>query len=46
MSLGTVQINRLNLMQGSLREIERHFLFIGIGATNTGKLLSVGVETD
>lgn len=46
MSLGTVQINRLNLMQGPLPEIECHFLFIGIGDTNTGSLLSVGVETD
>ena len=46
MSLGTVQINRLNLMQGELDEIERHFLFIGSGTTNTGNLLAVGVETD
>lgn len=46
MSLGTIQINRLNLTQGPLPDIERHFLFIGIGTTNTGSLLSVGVETD
>jgi hypothetical protein len=46
MSLGTVQINRLNLMQGALPEIERHFLFIGLGTVNTGSVLSVGVETD
>ncbi|MCP3945180.1 MAG: DUF2586 family protein, partial [Desulfobacteraceae bacterium] len=46
MSLGTVQINRLNLMQGPLPDIECHFLFIGTGTTNTGKLLAVGVETD
>jgi hypothetical protein len=46
MSLGTVQINRLNLMQGPLPDIECHFLFIGTGTTNAGKLLSIGVETD
>lgn len=46
MSLGTVQINRLNLMQGPISEIERHFLFIGTGTTHVGDLLSVGVETD
>ena len=44
MSLGTVQINRLNLMQGELDEIERHFLFIGTGTTNTGNLLAVGLK--
>ncbi len=46
MSLGTVQINKLNLMQGALPSIEFHFLFIGIGTTNPGSVLSVGVETD
>lgn len=46
MSLGIVQINRLNLMQGPLPEIERHFLFIGLGTVNVGKVLSVGTETD
>lgn len=45
MSLGIVQINRLNLMQGPLPEIERHFLFIGLGTVNVGKVLSVGTET-
>ncbi|MDD9304377.1 MAG: DUF2586 family protein [Desulfobacter sp.] len=46
MSLGTVQINRLNLMQGPLPEIECRFLFIGVGATNMDSVLAVGVETD
>ena len=46
MSLGIVQINRLNLMQGPLPEIERHFLFIGLGTVNVGKVLSVGTATD
>ena len=44
--LGIVQINRLNLMQGPLPEIERHFLFVGEGTVNTGKVLSVGNATD
>lgn len=46
MALGKVQINRLNLMQGPLPEIERNFLFIGTGTKNQNKLLSVNVETD
>ena len=46
MSLGTIQINRLNLMQGPLPEIERHFLFIGEGTVNQGKVLSVSNATD
>jgi len=46
MSLGTVQINRLNLMQGPLPDIECKFLFIGKAPSNQGKLLSLGVETD
>lgn len=44
--LGKIQLNRLNLMQGPLPEIERHFLFIGRGSTNAGKVLSVGSQTD
>lgn len=46
MSLGTVQINRLNLVQGALPEIERHFLFVGEGTENVGSVVAVGVETD
>lgn len=46
MALGIIQINRLNLMQGPLPEIERHFLFIGTGTVNVGKVLSVGTATD
>lgn len=48
MSLGTIQINRLNLYQGELSDVEMHFLFIGIGdsTTNVGSVLSVSAETD
>ncbi len=46
MSIGTVQINRLNMLQGDLGAVGRHFLFIGAGATNTGTLLNVSNETD
>ncbi|QUM81670.1 DUF2586 family protein [Moritella sp. 5] len=42
----TVQVNTLNQMQGPVTEVERHFLFIGLGSTNTGKLLSVNTDTD
>ena len=41
-----VQVNTLNQMQGPVTEVERHFLFIGLGTTNTGKLLSVNTDTD
>nr|VVV04443.1 hypothetical protein AW0309160_01838 [Aliivibrio wodanis] len=41
-----VQINTLNLMQGPVNEVERHFLFIGLGSTNVGKLLSVNTQSD
>ncbi|MGB3222531.1 MAG: DUF2586 domain-containing protein [Desulforhopalus sp.] len=44
--LGTVQINKLNLIQGALPDVERHFLFVGEGATNVGSILSIGPETD
>ncbi len=46
MSLGTIQINRLNLYQGELSDVEMHFLFIGTGATNAGSVLSVSAQTD
>ncbi|MGL1932184.1 MAG: DUF2586 domain-containing protein [Desulfotalea sp.] len=46
MAVGTIQLNKLNLLQGRLPDIERHFLYIGLGATNVGKVLSIGPETD
>jgi hypothetical protein len=46
MAVPFVEVNNLNQMQGETAEIERHFLFIGSGATNTGKLLSINAQTD
>jgi hypothetical protein len=42
----TVQVNNLNQLQGPVAEVERHLLFIGSGATNTSKLLSVNTQSD
>ncbi len=37
MSLGVVQVNKLNLLQGDIADVERYFLFIGRGSgTNEG----------
>ncbi|HDO0955373.1 TPA: DUF2586 family protein, partial [Aeromonas salmonicida] len=41
-----VQINNLNQMQGPVTEVERHLLFIGSSASNTGKLLSLNTQSD
>lgn len=46
MALGTIQINRLDLFQGELSDVEMHFLFIGQGGTNVGSVLSVTQEAD
>lgn len=46
MTVPNVDVNNLNQMQGETTEIERHFLFIGSGATNAGKLLSINAQTD
>ncbi|WPC72101.1 DUF2586 domain-containing protein [Aeromonas hydrophila] len=50
MSHGTpspyVQINNLNQMQGPVTEVERHLLFVGSAASNTGKLLSLNTQSD
>lgn len=48
MARGTVQVENMNLMQGEPAEIERKFLFIGIGgnAANIGKTLSLTNDTD
>lgn len=42
----TVQINALNRLSGETNEIERHALFVGIGSTNEGKLISLTPDTD
>ncbi len=44
--LGSVQINKLNLIQGALPDVERHFLFIGDCVTNAGSILTIGPDTD
>ncbi|MFM4647568.1 DUF2586 domain-containing protein [Aeromonas bivalvium] len=41
-----VQINNLNQQQGPVTEVERHLLFIGSAANNTGKLLSLNTQSD
>ncbi|MGB0894026.1 MAG: DUF2586 domain-containing protein [Parashewanella sp.] len=48
MSLGKVQVNNLNLGQGDLPSLERHFLFIGRAghADEESKLFSVNSQTD
>lgn len=48
MSLGKVQVNNLNLGQGDIAAVERHFLFIGLAghADEESQLFSVGAQTD
>lgn len=41
-----VQIHNLNQMQGPVTEVERHLLFVGSAASNTGKLLSFNTQSD
>ncbi|WP_419787319.1 DUF2586 domain-containing protein [Pseudodesulfovibrio sp.] len=47
MALGTVDVNKENLLQGDIADVERFFVYIGRGAgTNEGALLSVNNDTD
>lgn len=47
MALGSVDVNKENLNQGEIDDVERFFVYIGRGAgTNEGKLLSVSNDTD
>lgn len=49
MSIGVVQVNNLNLLQGELPDIERRFLFIGASDsahTGAGQCLTVNTDTD
>lgn len=46
MSWPTVTINQLNQLQGETSDIERVILFVGKGATNSGKTLAVNTQTD
>ena len=47
MSLGKVQVNNLNLGQGDIQGVERHFLFVGRAgnASEESQLFSVGAQT-
>ncbi|MGS0824838.1 DUF2586 domain-containing protein [Shewanella sp. 0m-8] len=48
MSLGKVKVNNLNLGQGDVNAIERHFLFVGRAGhvDEESQLFSVGAQTD
>lgn len=46
MAQGQVGVNNLNLGQGPVTEIERHFLFIGPATQNVGKLLALNTQSD
>lgn len=48
MSLGSVTVNQVDLFQGSFKNVERTFLFMGEtdGDTNAGNLLSVNARSD
>lgn len=47
MSIGKVQINNLNLMQGEITAVENHLLFVGPGkGDKVGKLLTVNTDSD
>jgi hypothetical protein len=46
MALGKVSVNNLNLSQGAVTAIERHFLFIGPGAKSIGQLISLNTDSD
>ncbi|MCG7499370.1 DUF2586 domain-containing protein [Vibrio sp. Of7-15] len=41
-----VQINAQNQKQGPVTEVERHFLFVGVGTKNAGQLLSVNTQSE
>ncbi|WP_285421896.1 DUF2586 domain-containing protein [Pseudomonas sp. efr-133-TYG-23] len=46
MAQGQVSVNNLNLGQGPVAAIERHFLFIGPATKNVGKLLALNTQSD
>lgn len=46
MSWPTVTINQLNQLQGETADIERTVLFVGKGATNSGKTLPVNTQAN
>ncbi len=46
MAQGQVSVNNLNLGQGPVTAIERHFLFIGPATKNVGKLLAINTQNN
>lgn len=48
MALGQVEVNNLNLGQGGIPEIERHFLFVGTSTNKdlAGKVTRIDANTD
>lgn len=46
MALGKVQVNNLNLKQGAFDDVERYFLFLGVGAANIGTVVYLSAESD
>lgn len=44
--LGKVQINNLNLIQGTLPSVENYFLYVGGGDKNVGSLVTLNQSTD
>lgn len=46
MAWPTITINQLNQMQGDTADVERHFLFVGKGATGINTLISINTNTD
>lgn len=46
MAQGKVTVNNLNLGQGNFPEVERKALFIGVGISNIGDVLSLNTQSD
>jgi hypothetical protein len=46
MALGQVSVNALNLQQAAPTEIEKYFLYIGIGATGVGEIFYLNSQSD
>ncbi|NOH82844.1 DUF2586 family protein [Vibrio sp. 03-59-1] len=46
MAYPEIIVNALNQMQGPVTEVERHFLYLGLGTQNAGQLLSVNTQSD
>jgi hypothetical protein len=44
--LGKVTVNALNLMQGEFPDIEKYFLFVGVGPAHVGELVFLSTDSD